>query len=282
MSYPMADSAAAAPLTSVEEAAAPLAPVEEAASVVAPLRGPPRGGARSYRAIDVAEAFALRSSGKRNRTGAMIWDVARDRNPINFHALGENADKWSDVIWEIKTEADDNRPLDRIGLTFRISPQQLAFIQAVEARLIDQITEKSHDILGKAIKRDIIENMYQSPLNMKEGHDPAMRIAMTVRGYPAFLTRVYYYRALPQGGWETTAQEVSGWEDLEPLIASHRCRYTKIRGSFRVGGLQVIGGKTIAIRWEFAELHMRAPAAGGAVPGQGYSAEERLQMQGLE
>lgn len=265
----------------------------ESATVVAPVPVQASGslppasarGARSYRHLDVAEAFAVRSSGKRNRTGAMIWEVTRDRTPINFHhvAVGEEADKWSEVIWDVKTEADDGKPLDRLGLVFRPSPQQVNFVQAVDARLIDQVAEKSMEVMGKVTKRDIVENMYQSPLILKEGHDPAVRMALTVRGHPAFLTKVHYYRALPAGGWEATPSVTAcGWDQLAPYIADHRCRFTKVRGTFRVGGLQVIGGKSITIRWELVELHMREPPSGGSAQGFGISADELQLMQGLE
>jgi len=239
---------------------------------------------RSYRVVPVNEAFMVRSSGKRNRTGSMIWDVARDRNAISFHHSegGEEADKWSEVIWDIKSENDEGKLLDRLGLVFRASPKQVAFVQAVDARIIDQIAEKSLDILGKVTKRDIIENMFQSPLNVKEGHEPAVRMSLTVRGHPAFLTKVYYYAALPTGGWETKCTEVIGWEQLEPLISSHRCRFTKIRCTFRIGGLQVIGGKSITLRWELVELHMRAPPKGINSSGAGFSAQELELMQCID
>jgi len=252
-------------------------------ATAAPTAVAARGAVRSYRVVDVAETFFVKSSGKRNRTGGMIWDVMRDRTPINFHHLSvDGADKWSEVIWDIKTENDKGETMDKLSLGFRVSPEQATWLQGADNRLIDQITEKSLEVLGKATKREIVANMYPSPLMMKEGFEPAVKMAMTVRGHPAFLTTVYYYEALPEGGWAAKPIIASGWDKLEPLLMTHRCRFAKIRCSFRAGSLQVIGGKSITVRWELVELHMRAPPLGAGGSSGAFSREEMQLMQNLE
>ena len=235
----------------------------------------------SYRSVDVDEYCVLRSTGKRNRTGSMIWDVCRERSPVNFHhmGVGEENDPWSNVICEVQTETPEGTLKDRLALLFRITPQQLDFLRRFDQRLVDQLTEKSVDVLQKATKRDIVENMYQSPINVKDGQDPAARMGLVVRGHAAFLTKVYFHRKLPEGGWATPAVLV-GWEQLEPVLANHRWRDCQIRGSFRVGGLQVVG-KNIYTRWEFSELHLRESSGGNAMLG-GLSEEELRAMQDME
>ena len=209
--------------------------------------------------------------GPRNSYGSLAWNLRtpeRGGDRFNFHDIGGEgraADAWSTITYELSDKNQEGKPDNKLKIWFEINDGQQQTIERLEGALIDLIFAKSAEVLNQktaVAKREMIEQQfYQSMMKVKTEQWPSkVRMNFIIRGDPKRWSTMYYFKLQEDGQtYEKQPIVARGWDEIEPLMGSHKFRGAKIRAlEVRCWALSV-ANKKIYPTIEIAELYVREP-----------------------
>jgi hypothetical protein len=134
---------------------------------------------------------------------------------------------------------DPNKTTEGLDMQISLTPNQIAFLEKVDAWAQEQAVANSKEWFGRSYSAAEIAAMYTPCLkkDKEERYPPKFKSKILLSGVPAYLTKVIYMAA------DNTRRSGAGWDFVKPLLGASCWRGSEVRAVVEFRRVWVVGKK---------------------------------------